>query len=81
MTVQNISTPTASHIHKGGPDEVVASGACVQAAAVLHECPPEQVAVAWGLGRGRVVDPDVGTDAAEVRARYAQRRDAEGGQQ
>jgi len=64
-----------------GPDEVVASGACVQAAAVLHECPPEQVAVAWGLGRGRVVDPDVGTDAAEVRARYAQRRDAEGEQQ
>jgi xylulokinase len=63
-----------------GPDEVVASGACVQAAAVLHECPPEQVAGGWGLGRGRVVDPDVRTDAADVRARYAERRDAEGGQ-
>jgi xylulokinase len=62
-------------------DELVATGACVQAAAVLHECPPGQVAAAWGLDRGRVVDPDLRVDAAEVRARYAQRRDAEGGRQ
>lgn len=61
-----------------GADELVATGACVQAAAVLHECPAEQIAAAWGLDRGRVVDPDVRVDAAEVRGRYAERRDTEG---
>ena len=59
-------------------DELVATGACVQAAAVLHDCPAEQVAAAWGLDRGRVVEPDAHVDAAEVRGRYAERRDAEG---
>jgi xylulokinase len=59
-------------------DELVATGACVQAAAVLHEIPPEEVATAWELDRGRVVEPDVRIDAAEVRGRYGERRDAEG---
>jgi xylulokinase len=59
-------------------EELVATGACVQAAAVLHDCPAERVAAAWGLEGGEVTDPDVAVDAAEVRGRYAARRDAEG---
>ena len=56
--------------------EQVAIGACVQAAAVLHQRPPEDVASAWGLGEGRAVEPDSTVDAAAVRARYARARDA-----
>jgi xylulokinase len=54
--------------------EPVALGACVQAAAVLHRSTPEEVAAAWGLGAGRVVDPDPAVDAPvveEIRAAYA----------
>ena len=51
-------------------DELVATGACVQAAAVLHRRPPEDVARAWGLGQGEVVDPDPRVDAAAVRDAY-----------
>ncbi len=57
--------------------EHVAAGACVQAAAVLHGRPPEEVAVAWGLGRGPVVEPGPGAAAGpEVRAAYGACRDA-----
>jgi xylulokinase len=60
-------------------DEVVATGACVQAAAVLHGRSPDDVAVAWGLAEGATVEPGHGAAAAaEVRAAYAARRDAEG---
>jgi xylulokinase len=51
-------------------EELVATGACVQAAAVLHVRPPEGVARAWGLGAGDVVEPDPGVDAAGIRAVY-----------
>jgi xylulokinase len=56
-------------------DEHVATGACVQAAAVLHERPPEAIAAAWGLGAGEVVEPDPRVDRAALRARYAAVRD------
>jgi xylulokinase len=59
--------------------EVVATGACVQAAAVLHARPPTSVAEAWGLGQGVVVEPDGRGDPAEVRGRHRARRDAEAG--
>ncbi len=55
-------------------EELVATGACVQAAAVLHQRPPEDVARAWGLGEGAVVDPDPRVDGAAVRAAYARAR-------
>jgi xylulokinase len=55
-------------------DELVATGACVQAAAVLYQRPPEDVARAWGLGEGDVVDPDPRVDAQAVRAAYARAR-------
>jgi xylulokinase len=51
-------------------DEQVAAGACVQAAAVLESCPPQDVAAAWGLGTGTELDPDPSVDAAAIRAAY-----------
>jgi xylulokinase len=56
-------------------DEHVALGACVQAAAVLHEQSPAEVAEAWALGTGTVVEPDPTVDRAALRARYASLRD------
>jgi xylulokinase len=56
-------------------DEHVALGACVQAAAVLHERSPDAIADAWGLGAGAVVEPDERVDRAAIRARYASLRD------
>jgi xylulokinase len=55
-------------------DEHVALGACVQAAAVLHQRAPEDIARAWRLGEGTVVDPDARVDARAVRAAYARAR-------
>ena len=62
------------------PDEseLVAAGAAVQAAAVLAGVAPEDVAAAWATGGGSSVAPGAdATTAAEVRAAYATRRDAE----
>jgi xylulokinase len=55
-------------------DEHVAMGACVQAAAVLHERAPEDIATAWGLGEGEVVEPDASVDREAIRAAYAAAR-------
>jgi len=55
-------------------DEPVATGACVQAAAVLHGRSFEQVAAAWNLGQTHSVDPDSRVDAHAVRAAYARVR-------
>jgi xylulokinase len=56
-------------------DEQVAMGACVQAAAVLHDCAPVEVADAWKLGDGTVVEPDPRIDRVGLRARYGRLRD------
>jgi xylulokinase len=57
-------------------DEQVAAGACVQAAAVLTGTEPTDVAHAWNLGAGEVVEPGPGTTAAaDVRAAYVALRD------
>ncbi len=56
--------------------ELVALGACVQAAARATGAPIAGVQAAWGLGTGRAVEPSADTDAApEVRAAYAAVRD------
>jgi xylulokinase len=55
--------------------EHVATGACVQAAAVLQSRPPEEVAADWKLGAGDVVEPDSTVDAASIRAAYTAMRD------
>jgi xylulokinase len=57
-------------------DEAVATGAAVQAAAVLEQRPPAEIAAQWELGSGRLVEPGPGASAAAaVRAAYASVRD------
>jgi len=56
-------------------DEAVATGAAVQAAAVLAGEEPLAVAERWGLGRGAVVPPADGHDSLGVIERYAELRD------
>jgi xylulokinase len=50
--------------------EHVAAGACVQAAAALLGASPHEVAGAWGLGAGTIVEPRA-VDRDAVRARYS----------
>jgi xylulokinase len=57
-----------------GADETVATGACVQAAAVLLGRPLAEVQEDWGLGAGTLVEPDDSVDAAVVRGAYAEVR-------
>ena len=56
-------------------DEVVATGACVQAAAVALGIAHREVAERWGLGSGTPLAPPSG-DIAGVRARYVELRSA-----
>jgi xylulokinase len=55
-------------------DELVACGAAVQAAAVLLGASFDDIATAWQLGAGTVVEPDGTVDADSVRATYAAAR-------
>ena len=52
-------------------DELVACGAALQAAAVLHGVGFDELAEAWGLGAGEVIEPDPAVDGAAIRAAYA----------
>jgi xylulokinase len=54
-----------------GDAELVASGACVQAAAALHQRPFDEIATAWNLGHSERVDPDSQVDADAVRGVYS----------
>lgn len=53
-------------------DELVALGAALQAAVVLTGAGFDDLAAAWGVGRGRVVEPDPTVDGAAVRAAYGE---------
>jgi xylulokinase len=56
-------------------DELVALGACVQAAARVTGTPIADVQDAWSLGHGTTVDPRIdAAQASEVRAAYASAR-------
>jgi len=55
--------------------EIVAAGACVQAAAQVG-LPLADAPEAWALGAGADVDPDPAVDAPAIRAAYAQAADA-----
>jgi xylulokinase len=55
--------------------EPVATGACVQAAAVLQQTPPDEVAAAWHLGTGLPIEPDEDVDTRAIRSAYAELRD------
>jgi xylulokinase len=58
------------------PDaEHVAVGAALQAACVLTEADPSEVAAAWRLGHGDTVDPDPTVDTGAIRQAYAALRD------
>jgi xylulokinase len=57
-----VTVPTAS--------ELVAAGACVQAAAVLQGASPLEIAAAWGLDAGEVVAARP-VDRNAIRSRYA----------
>jgi xylulokinase len=57
--------------------EAVATGACVQAAAVFGGRSFDELAADWGLGQGGVVEPDTNVDAEAVRAAYRVVRDQE----
>jgi xylulokinase len=54
--------------------EAVATGAALQAAAVLSGRPLDELRTAWGLGEGTLVEPDGSVDAATIRAAYAEAR-------
>lgn len=59
-------------------DQAVAAGACVQAAAVLEQVAPHEIARRWGLGQSQPVERTAGVSADAVeatRAAYAARRD------
>jgi xylulokinase len=56
-------------------DEAVATGACVQAAAVALDISHAEVAQRWGLGDATPLEAGNG-DAAGVRVRYAELRSA-----
>ncbi len=56
-------------------DEAVATGAAVQAAAVLAGSGAAEVVARWVLGAAEQVDPRPGIDAAARRAQYAAARD------
>jgi xylulokinase len=47
-----------------------AAGACVHAAAALHQCAPDELAAAWALDDTREVTPDPRVDGGEIRARW-----------
>ena len=55
-----------------GPHELVALGACVQAAAVLDARPPQEVADAWRATRcgDTIVEPDASVDRLAIRSAY-----------
>lgn len=60
-------------------EQAVATGACVQAAAVLEQLPPDAIASRWGLGGGRPVERSASASddaAASVRDAYAALRDS-----
>lgn len=73
---QVVADLTGRPVQVPDADELVALGAAVQAAAVLAGSSIEAVGAAWGLGRGRTVEPAAGVDAVAIRASYA---DAAGG--
>jgi len=52
-------------------EELVARGAAIQAAAVLHGVTCDEVASAWSLERGATVEPTAGVDAMAIREAYA----------
>ena len=73
---QTLADLTGRVVTLPGLDEAVATGACVQAAAVLHRTSPDEVRAAWSIDDARTVEPRADVDRAAVRHAYAELRDA-----
>lgn len=73
--MSNVFTATPEDRFIPAGEAHVALGACVQAAAVLHEPPPDEVATAWELASGAVVEPDAHVDREMTRTRFGRLRD------
>ena len=56
------------------PVSLAAAGACVQAAAVLAQAPPEDVSAAWDLGAGPAVEPEDDPDRLARRLAHTDER-------
>lgn len=56
-------------------DEHVATGACMQAAAVLDSADPAEISAAWTAGQDITIEPTP-VDRAGIRGRYAEARQA-----
>jgi xylulokinase len=73
---QILADLSGRQVHVPAATEQVASGACVQAAAVVEGCEPADITDRWNLGSGDVVEPGPGSRAsADVRGAYAALRD------
>jgi hypothetical protein len=59
--------------------ELVATGAALQAAAMVQGSGVDVLAEAWGPGTGRVTEPDRSTDRRAVLEAYAAAASAAGG--
>lgn len=69
---QVVADLTGRPVQLPDDDELVARGAALQAAVVLHGRPLDDVAQGWQLDRGHVVEPDGAVDAAAIRQAYAE---------
>jgi len=68
---QVVADLTGAVIDVPADTELVATGAAVQAAAVLAGTQPGALAEAWSLGAGTRTVPNLSVDRAAIRARYA----------
>ena len=66
-----VADVTGRAVEVPAAEELVALGASLQAAAILHGCAIDEVAQAWDLGAGTLVEPDSRVDAAAIRDAYA----------
>ena len=76
---QVLATLSCRAVTVSDEDEIVATGAALQAAVVASDADAEQITADWGLRAGTVVEPKPDSDpdaeqSVEVRARYAEVR-------
>jgi xylulokinase len=69
-TLADLSERTVFLPHTTDVADTSARGACVQAASVLYQVDPVELADVWGLEPTRVVEPDFAVDADAIRADY-----------
>jgi xylulokinase len=69
-TLADLSERTVFLPHTTDVADTSALGACVQAASMLQQVDPIELADGWGLEPTRVVEPDFAVDADAIRADY-----------